>query len=152
MAWSDLDWPNLSPRFPEPRPQTLAAARPDVPTAIAEQVRRAERRRGRFVPLCILAGALLAGAGLALAAAAPRAPRAPIGALLLIALGMLVATLLPALAVLLVIGPSWTQRQQHLRLLLWERERAGWLARERARYVAALPPERREALSRALRA
>ena len=152
MAWSDLDWPDLSPHFPAPVPRSPAPARPDVPGDMGDQVRRAERLRGRFVPACVLAGALLFAAGLARYAATATHPRGstPPEALALLLAGLLVATLLPALAVLLVIGPTWRQRQQHLRLLLWQRERAAWLARERARYLAALPPSLRAELLRAL--
>lgn len=152
MAWSDLDWPDLSPRFPTPVPRSPAPPRPDVPADIAAQVRRAERLRGYFVPACVLAGALLFAAGLARYAAtvAHRQGHAPPEMLALLLAGLLVATLLPALAVLLVIGPSWRQRQQHLRLLLWQRERAAWLAAERARYLAARSPAQRAELLHAL--
>lgn len=149
MTWAALDWPDLSPAFPAPEPQP-PPARPDVPAEIGERVRRAEWRRGRFVPLCVLAGGALFTAGLAVYAAAPRPEHAPALAIALMLTGVLVATLLPALVVLLVIGPSWEQRQQHLRLLRWERERATWLARERAHYVAALTGEQRDAFRRAL--
>lgn len=148
-AWRRLSWPDLSPSFPEPQPQP-PPVRPDVPAEIGECVRRAEWRRGRFVPLCVLAGVTLFAAGLAVYASAARPERAPALAIVLMLAGVLVATLLPALVVLLVIGPSWEQRQQHLRLLRWERERAAWLARERARYLAALPEEQRAAFQRAL--
>ncbi len=152
MAWSDLDWPDLSPRFPVPVPRSPAPARPDVPGDMGDQVRRAERLRGCFVPACVLAGALLFAAGLArYAATAGNAQgHAPPEALALLLAGLLVATLLPALAVLLVIGPSWRQRQQHLRLLVWQRERAAWLAAERAHYLATLSPALRAELFRAL--
>ncbi|HEX6798957.1 MAG TPA: hypothetical protein VF116_14700 [Ktedonobacterales bacterium] len=152
MTWSDLDWPDLSPRFPMPVPRMPAPPRPDVPAGIVAQVRHAERRRGCFVPVCVLAGALLFAAGLARYATArtpgPISPDAL--ALVLMLIGLLVATLLPALVVLLVIGPSWRQRQQHLRLLLWQRERATWLERERAAYLASLPPPLRAKLRRVL--
>lgn len=152
MAWSDLDWPNLSPRFPEPQPRTPQPPRPDVPRDIGAQVRRAEHRRGCFVPACVLAGALLFTAGLARVATARTYGPTPPDALALLLAGLVVATLLPALAVLLVIGPSWRQRQQHLRLLRWQRERRVWLAHERGRYLAELPPELRAELPRALAA
>lgn len=152
MAWSDLDWPDLSPRFPAPVPRSTAPPCPDVPADIAERVRRAERLRGRFVPACVLAGALLFAAGLAryTTMAARTHGHTPPEALALLLAGLLVATLLPALTVLLVIGPSWRQRQQHLRLLLWQRERAVWLAGERARYLATLPPPERAEVLRGL--
>lgn len=149
MTWVALDWPDLSPAYPPPKPLSPPPARPDVPAEIGERVRRAEWRRGRFVPLCVLAGGLLFAAGLAVYAAAARPERTPALALALMLAGLLVATLLPALVVLLVIGPSWEQRQQHLRLLRWERERAAWLAHERARYLAALTEEQRAAFQRA---
>ena len=142
MAWSDLDWPDLSPRFPVPVPRNPSPPRPDVPADIAAQVRHAERQRGCFVPACALVGALLFAAGLVRYAATRTHGSVPPDALALALLlvGLLVATVLPALVVLLVIGPSWRQRQQHLRLLLWQRERAAWLERERAAYLASLPP------------
>ncbi len=151
MAWSDLDWPDLSPRFPAPVPRSSPPPRPDVPADIAGQIRRAERLRGRFVPACVVAGALIFAAGLARYATVENTQRhAPPQTLALLLVGLLLATLLPALGVLLVIGPTWRQRQQHLRLLLWQRERATWLAGERARYLAALPPPQRAELVRTL--
>jgi hypothetical protein len=110
-------------------------------------VRTAERRRGVFVPVCALAGAALFGAGLAL--------YHPSGtpftvALIIMGLSLLVAFVVPALAVLLVIGPHWRQRLQHLQLMRWERARRLWLARERERYLAALAAPQRDALRDAL--
>jgi len=143
MSWAELDWPNLSPTYPEPRPRSAPPPRPPVPLDIAAQVRRAERRRGVFVPICALAGAALFGVGLAL--------YHPSGtgftlALAIMGLGLLVAFVVPALAVLLVIGPHWRQRLQHLQLMRWERERRRWLTRERERYLVALSAPQRNAL------
>lgn len=153
MAWADLEWPDLSPAFPQPRPAP-APPRPNVPAGIAAQVERAERRRGVFVPLCALAGAALfcSGVGVyhfsaAIGHAAGETSLAPTPlALAVMMVGLLVATLVPALVVLLVIGPSWRQRQQHLALIGWERERREWLARERQRYLASLSEATRRQL------
>lgn len=143
MSWAELDWPDLSPAYPEPRPRSAPPPRPPVPLDIAAQVRRAERRRGVFVPACALAGVALFGVGLAL--------YHPSGsgftlALAIMGLGLLVAFVVPALAVLLVIGPHWRQRIQHLQRMRWERERRLWLTHERERYLAALPGPQRNAL------
>ncbi|WIG60155.1 MAG: hypothetical protein OJF49_002903 [Ktedonobacterales bacterium] len=146
MTWADLEWPDLSPAFPEPRPSMPAPVRPDAPADVAQRVRRAERQRGVFVPLCILAGAAIFGVGIALYASRPGLS-VPLGALALLLAGLLVATLLPALVVLLVIGPTWPQRQQHYALLRWQAEHAAWLARERERYMAALPADARTAFA-----
>ena len=147
MSWAELDWPDLSPAYPEPRPRSAPPPRPSVPVDIAAQVRTAERRRGVFVPVCALAGAALFGIGLAL--------YHPSGtgftlALAIMGIGLVVAFVVPALVVLLVIGPHWRQRLQHLQLMRWERERRLWLARERERYLAALSAPQRHALSVAL--
>src|SRR6185437_13056645 len=149
MSWAELDWPNLSPTYPEPRPRLASPLRPPVPVDTVAQVRRAERRRGVFVPVCALAGAALFGVGLAL--------YRPTGhgftlALAIMGTGLLVAFVVPALAVLLVIGPHWRQRIQHLQLMRWERERRLWRARERERYLAALSPPQRDTLRHALEA
>jgi hypothetical protein len=114
---------------------------------IAAQVRIAERRRGVFVPVCALAGAALFSVGLAI--------YRPYGqgftfALAIMGTGLLVALVVPALAVLLVIGPHWRQRLQHLQLMRWERERRLWRAQERERYLAALPASQRDALRHVL--
>ena len=146
MSWADLDWPDLSPAFPEPRPSAPAPSRPHAPADVAQRVRRAERQRGVFVPVCVLAGAGIFGAGIALYTSRP-GQSAPLGALALLLAGLLVATLLPALVVLLVIGPTWRQREQHYALLRWRAVYAAWLARERERYVAALPAEARTAFA-----
>ena len=147
MSWAELDWPDLSPAYPEPRPRSAPPPRPPVPLDIAAQVRIAERRRGVFVPVCALAGAALFGVGLAL--------YQPDGtvftrALALMGIGLVVAFVVPALAVLLVIGPHWPQRLQHLQLMRWERERRLWRAQERERYLAALSAPQRNAFRHAL--
>lgn len=147
MSWAELDWPDLSPMYPEPRQHSPPPLRPPVPADIAAQVRRAERWRGVFVPVCALAGAALFGAGLAI--------YRPSGtgftlALAIMGIGLLVAFVVPALVVLLVIGPHWRQRIQHLQLMRWERERRLWRARERERYLAALSPPQRDALRHAI--
>lgn len=148
MSWVDLDWPDLPPGFPEPHPSP-PPERPDVPADIAAQVRRAEQRRGIFAPLCVLVGSALfcAGVGIYRFASSPGQAAGETSltptavAMHFMVVGLLVATLVPALVVLLVIGPSWRQRQQHLALLRYERERRKWLAREQQRYLASLTDE-----------
>lgn len=153
MSWADLGWPDLSravpelAELPEPRPRVAPPPRPDVPADIAARVARAERTRGIVVPVCALAGCGLVGAA---ALATRGASHTPALALALILAALVVGFVGPALAVLLVIGPSWTERRQHLALQLWQRELRRWRAAERARYLAALAPERRERLRRAL--
>jgi len=151
MTWTELDWPDLSPHFPEPQPATLPPPRPEVPARVAERVHRAEVTRGIVVPLCVLAGAGLVCAGLAVYRGAPSGggARAPLAALLLLLAGIVVAFAVPALATLRI-GPTWEQRQQHWRLQQWELERRAWLAREQAIYIAALPSYLREPFHRAL--
>ena len=143
MSWAELDWPNLSPAYPEPHPRSAPPPRPPVPVDIAAQVRTAERRRGVFVPLCALAGAALFGVGLVLYQPSGQAFTR---ALAIMGVGLLVAFVVPALAVLLVIGPHWRQRLQHLQLMRWERERRLWLASERERYFSALSAPQHNAL------
>jgi hypothetical protein len=141
MSWSDLGWPDRSPEFPVPQPGTPPPLRPDAPDDIAAQVRRAEQRRGVVVPLCMLAGAALLCSGMFLYIGSRHGastPQTPVATILLVVAALLVAFPLPALLVLLVIGPTWRQRQQHLALVRWQRERAVWLARERQRYLASL--------------
>src|SRR5690242_9362285 len=111
MSWAELDWPDLSPAYPEPHPRSVPPPRPSVPADIAAQVRSAERRRGVFVPVCALAGVALFGVGLALYHPSGRG-FSP--ALAVMGLGLVVAFVVPALAVLLVIGPHWQQRLHHL--------------------------------------
>src|SRR5579884_265363 len=127
-GWIALDWPNLSPDFPEPVPLTPPPPPPDAPADVGERVRRAEVTRGIVVPLCALAGALLVCAGTVLAArqTSPQPGHPPALALLLIFGGLAVAFPVPALATLLVIGPTWRQRQQHYALLRWRAERRAW--------------------------
>jgi hypothetical protein len=149
MPWADLDWPQLSPEFPEPRIEAGPPPRPPVPVDIAEQVRRAEVRRAWAVRLCVLAGALLFAAGCVAYVRDPRPGGTPIVALTLIGGGLSVAFALAAVLALLV-GPNWTQRQQHWRLQHWQAERAAWLARKRGRYLASLSPAQRERLRRRL--
>jgi hypothetical protein len=146
MSWSDLGWPDRSPEFPAPRPSLAPPLRPDAPDDIAAQVRRAEQRRGVVVPLCVLAGVVFLCAGLFLYSGSRHGSstaHTPLAAILLIAAALVVAFPLPALLVLLVIGPSWQQRQQHLALMRWQRVHAAWLARERQRYLASLPEDAR---------
>lgn len=145
MSWAELDWPDLSPPYPEPQVRSAPPVRPPVPLDIAAQVRRAERRRGVFVPLCALVGAAVFGLGLALyrISGTGSAP-----ALMTMGAGLLVAFVVPALVVLLVIGPCWRQRLQHLQLIQWERQREIWRTHERERYLAALSPPQREAFRR----
>ncbi len=147
MSWAELDWPDLSPTYPEPRPRSAPPPRPPVPVDIAAQVRTAEWRRGVFVPVCALAGAALFGLGLALYHPADKGFTF---ALAIMGLGLLVAFVVPALAVLLVIGPHWRQRLQHLELMRWERARRLWCTEERERYLAALSALQRTALRDAL--
>src|SRR5262245_27714631 len=117
MSWTELDWPDLSPAYPEPHPHSTAPPRPPVPADIAAQVRIAERRRGVFVPGCALAGAALFGVGLSLYHPSGRGRTL---ALAVMGSGLVVAFVVPALTVLLVIGPHWRQRLQHLQLVRWE--------------------------------
>jgi hypothetical protein len=147
MSWAELDWPDLSPAYPEPHPRSAPPPRPPVPADIAAQVRTAERRRGVFVPVCALAGAALFGIGLVLYRPSSQGF---MFALAFMGLGLVVAFVVPALAVLLVIGPHWQQRLQHLQLMRWERERRLWLAYERERYLAALPAPQRKAFRHTL--
>jgi hypothetical protein len=142
VSWSDLGWPDRSPDFPAPQPGTPPPPRPDAPADIAEQVHRAEQRRGVVVPLCVLAGSALLCSGLFLYSGSRHSSstaQTPAAVILLIAAALVVAFPLPALLVLLVIGPTWRQRQQHLALVRWQRAHVAWLARERQRYLASLP-------------
>lgn len=151
MSWADLDWPDLSrvlPELAEPRPRDTPPPRPDVPADIGARVTRAERTRGIVVPLCALAGCVLVGAAALATRTTPS--HAPALALALILAALVAGFVGPALVVLLVIGPSWTQRRQHLALQLWQRDLRRWRAAERARYLASLAPEQRERLLRAL--
>lgn len=153
MTWADLGWPDLSRAvpeladLPEPRPRVAPPPRPDVPADLEVRVAHAERTRGIVVPLCALAGCGFLG-GAALATRGPS--HAPALALALILAALVVGFVGPALAVLLIIGPSWTERRQQLALRLWQRESRRWREVERARYLASLTPEQRERLRWAL--
>lgn len=162
MSWADLEWPNLSPEFPEPVMTRPAPQPPDVPDDVAERVRVAERRRAAGVRLCVLVGAGLCCAAFVVyavaartsgagdAAAAGGASRAPAVALALLGAGLAVAFPLAALAALWL-GPTWEQRRQHWRFTRWQREYARWLGLQRMVYRESLPAERRAVLSRQLR-
>ncbi len=150
MSWAELDWPDLSPAFPEPHPLSSRPPRPPVAEDIAAQVRRAERRRAIFVPSSALVGAALFTVGLLLYRAALVEQGSSVAALAVMGAGLLVAFVVPALVVLLLIGPNWRQRTQHWQLIRWERERRRWLAFERERYIATLPLPQRAMLRRAL--
>lgn len=57
---------------------------------------------------------------------------------MLLAMGLIVACV-GGVAAAWFLGPTWEQRQQHWRLLKWERECAESQARERARsYVTSI--------------
>lgn len=157
MAWMDLEWPDLSPAFSEPRVTRPAPERPDVPARIGEQVRAAERRRAIGVQLCVLGGVALSCAAFAVYAAgahplvrASGRNGAVVAALALLATGLLVAFPLAALLALRL-GPTWEQRQQHWRYLRWRQEYDRWLATQRRVYLSALPPAQRMEFSRLLR-
>lgn len=150
MSWADMGWPDLAravPELAEPRPHVAPPPRPDVPADIASRVAHAERTRGIVVPLCALAGCGFVGAA---ALATRAASHAPALALALVLAALVVGFVGPALVVLFVIGPSWTERRQHLALQLWQRDLRRWRAAERAHYLASLTPEQRERLRRAL--
>ena len=111
---------------------TLPPERPAVPDDIAAQVEAAERRRARGVKLCIAVGACLAGAGVYLYDRGGRVGWSYVAALALLGIGLIVACVGGAAAAWFL-GPTWEQRQQHWRLLRWQREFAAWQARERTR-------------------
>src|SRR6185437_3849260 len=98
MTWAERGWPDLSPTYPEPHPHSAPPPRPPVPVDIAAQVRTAERRRGVFVPVCALAGAALFGIGLAIYRSSGQGFTF---ALVVMGIGLLVAFVVPTLAVLL---------------------------------------------------
>jgi hypothetical protein len=145
VSWSELEWPELSPAFPEPHPTAPPPDRPGVPATVAERVHAAEVMRGIVVPLCFLVGGALVCAGAIVSAHARAA------GLALLAAGMVVAFVVSAAATLRI-GPTWQQRQQHWRLLRWQAEHRAWLARERAIYLASLTPDQHDAFRRALAA
>jgi hypothetical protein len=101
------------------------SARPpdDIPADIAAQVERAERRRAHGVKLLVLIGALLVAAGIVVYAILRHGTgRASPVVLGLLGAGFCVAFPGAALAAL-VLGPTWTQREQHYRSVRRERER-----------------------------
>jgi hypothetical protein len=137
MSWAELEWPELSPEFPEPRPGA-APERPQATVDIGARVVAAERRRAWAVKGCVLVGACFVGAGLWAEATGAR-----VLGVALMAAGLLVAFALAAY-VAWVFGPTWEQRQQHWAVLRWEGERRRWRDRERERYLMALGPRERE--------
>lgn len=152
MSWTELEWPDLSPLYPEPHPLSSPPSRPPVPVDIAAQIRLAEQRRGVFTPVSALVGAALFAVGLALYRASSGGHERSIAALVFMGAGVFVAFVVPALAVLLFIGPHWRQRTQHLQLTRWDSEYRRWLANERQRYIATLPTQQRAMLRQALAA
>jgi hypothetical protein len=143
MSWEDLEWPNLSARFPTPVASRRPPERPAVPAGIGAEIANAERRRKRVVLLCLWTGGLIFIAGVLLQPPVAGGQRStPLG-LGLLTLGMLL--LFPVAALLaLISGPLWGQRQDHWRLLHWQSAYASWLNGERERYLASLAPEARE--------
>ncbi|MGZ3583007.1 MAG: hypothetical protein ACXWQR_05270 [Ktedonobacterales bacterium] len=112
--------------------------RPAVPDDIGAQVAAAERRRAWGVQVCIAVGACLAGVGIYLYSRGGRVGWSYVAALALLGMGLIVGCLGGAAAAWFL-GPTWEQRQQHWRLLRWEREYEEWKARERTRcYVKSL--------------
>lgn len=103
--------------------------RPAVPDDIGQQVEAAERRRARGVQLCIAVGACLAGAGILLYSRGGSAGQGYVAAMALLGAGLIVACVGGAAAAWFL-GPTWEQRQQHWRLLRWEREYTEWQARK----------------------
>ncbi len=103
--------------------------RPAVPEDIGNRVEAAERRRARGVQACIAVGACLAGAGILLYGRGGSAGRGYVAAMALLGAGLIVAFVGGAAAAWFL-GPTWEQRQQHWRLLQWEREYAEWQARK----------------------
>lgn len=159
MAWAELEWPDLSPEFPEPVVTRPAPERPDVPADIAERVLVAERRRAVGVKLCVLAGAALCCSGFAVYAVGARSGSGGVGgmdsvgralALALLAAGLVVAFPVAALAALRL-GPTWEQRRQHWAYEHWRQDYARWLAVQRQVYLDSLGEERRAAFARRLR-
>jgi hypothetical protein len=148
MTWAALEWPELPADFPEPQPILPPPPRPDVPTDIAAQVERAEKRRSLAVKTCVLVGAAFGLLGIVLAAQAPGRV-IPTFAVIALALGLVIAFPLAALLALWL-GPNWTQRQQHWRLLHWQHNYQRWLNHERDTYLASLPPAHRARCRQAL--
>lgn len=145
MTWADLAWPDLAPDFPEPSPSEPPPPFPeDAPPRIADEVARRERNRALAVQSAVAAGAVLACGGIG---AYGRAPLAVTAELLGAALAV---GAVGSAALALLVGPNWRQRRQHYALVAWERDRAAWLARERARYLSSLPPQQQARLHDAL--
>jgi hypothetical protein len=149
MSWEDLEWPDLSPRYPTPLATRRPPERPAVPAGIEVDIANAERRRKRLVLLCLWIGLPIFVAGILLQSpVVGEHTSTPLG-LGLLALGMLV--LFPVAALLaLISGPFWAQRQDHWRLLHWQSAYLSWLTAERERYLASLSPEARETLRQIL--
>jgi hypothetical protein len=149
MSWDDLEWPDLSPRFPTPVASRQPPERPAVPEEIAVDIANAEKRRKRLVLLSIWTGLAIFVAGILLQSPlVGEHTSTPLG-LGLLALAMLV--LFPVAALLaLISGPFWRQRQDLWRLLRWQSAYLNWLTRERERYLASLSPEAHETLQQVL--
>ena len=145
MSWDDLEWPDLSPRFPTPLPSRRPPERPAVPARIGVDIAHAERRRKHLVLLCLWTGLAVFVAGILLQSPGiGEHTSTPLG-LGLLALGLLI--LFPVAALLaLISGPFWRQRQDHWRLLHWQSAYLSWLTGERERYLASLSPQARETL------
>ncbi len=138
MSWTDLNWPNLSPKFKVPEPALRPPPKPHVQDDIERRVAHAERLRHHLVILCLGLATVCFVTGLLLYAGIGDV-HATRPALLLLAVGLLTAFPLAALLAL-IFGPRWWQRQQHWQLLRWRQLHEVWVARERERYVASLPP------------
>jgi hypothetical protein len=149
MSWDDLEWPDLSPRFPTPLASRRPPERPTVPARIGVDIANAEKGRKHLVLLCLWIGLAIFFAGILLQSpVVGEHTSTPLG-LGLLALGMLV--LFPVAALLALIrGPFWRQRQDHWRLLHWQSTYLSWLIGERERYLASLSPEARETLRQIL--
>jgi hypothetical protein len=153
MTWAELEWPNLSPEFPQPVISTPPPARPTVPADVAARVQHGEVRRGRAVYATVALGALLLIAAIAVSLRLPERPTThAVRVLALVAIGALpFVTFLAAALLALFLGPNWEQRQQHWQLQRWERAQCAWLAGQRAAYLAALSPADRARVVQAIR-
>jgi hypothetical protein len=120
-----------------------------VPARIGVDIANAEKRRKHLVLFCIWTGLAIFVAGILLQSpVVGEHTSTPLG-LGLLALGMLV--LFPVAALLaLISGPFWRQRQDHWRLLHWQKAYMSWLTGERERYLASLSPEARDTLRQML--
>jgi hypothetical protein len=149
MSWNELEWPDLSPRFPAPLVSRRPPERPAVPARIGLDIANAEKRRKHLVLLCLWTGLAIFVAGILLQSpVVGEHTSTPLG-LGLLALGMLV--LFPVAALLaLISGPFWRQRKDHWRLLHWQSTYSSWLSGEQERYLASLSPEARETLRQIL--